>query len=470
MALSYTAVFAQEAELDHNGPVAIIVVDVFEPYGKLFPIPPEHTGENPPNCTLVPEAMDNYQYGGGSLVDYTTAGAPMQDIHGRLVYSEIQSLLRRRGAAIESHTTGTAPIRDIEVWRWREDDGDGDTDDDVIVLAAFDVSDENLKYDSNNVNAFLVDALAGDLNLQIQAAGLDAEIQSYVINMSFGLIPCNRLQGFTLEEFRAYAATLAQGDPFYAALNDLFNSLMSQAEANGVENAFIQIISLPEFAPLLNQAFNDLMRPKIQGAFEEFYGQFEANPEAILSFFADDPLMAFINESYSDGGALAKRLRGTPAQGNGPNYIMVASAGNEGYRFPYAPAIARNVISVSAEYPDVNVCRDMLTAAGTGAILSNRGEVMMNGFYNCLPGTSFAAPKLSFEMALYLLRGGETVCNGNYPPLAYARADSYEQPATLPAAPANRDSWQENIWRNLPRIDAADEDQCPDFNALAGVP
>jgi hypothetical protein len=276
--------------------------------------------------------------------------------------------------------------------------------------------------------------------------------------MSFGLIPCDHMPGLTAQEYLDYLASLASTSEYYETLLGRIEELagpLAGMTPEELAEAIFPIFSLPEFTPFLNEVFNNEslennMRQQVQEALIDFYGPFEGNPDDILAYFAADPLMTFINDGFTDNGEQSKRLRGAPAQVSSPNYIMVASAGNEGLPFPYAPAIADNVVSVSADYPDVDVCRNMLTAAGTGDILSNDGEIMMNGFFNCLPGTSFAAPKLSFEMALYLLRGGDTTCDGLQPPLAYEQ--------TLP-----------NQWLNIRRNVAANL-HCSDFNHLVDTP
>ena len=140
--------------------------------------------------------------------------------------------------------------------------------------------------------------------------------------------------------------------------------------------------------------------------------------------------------------------------------VPIAAAGNYGNRYPFAPAYWPDVLSVSAEYSDlVNRCTPPLaTPSGlTITVLeqagllddianqivqlehvsdtinfearsqnavegfltahsmlppSNDGEVRMNGVaavfpdadqtFGCLWGTSFAAPRLSYETAIFL--------------------------------------------------------------------
>jgi hypothetical protein len=98
-----------------------------------------------------------------------------------------------------------------------------------------------------------------------------------------------------------------------------------------------------------------------------------------------------------------------------PSIIFVASAGNKGRYFPYpfAPAIWDFVISVSSEGApegdlpslDINNCLRVGLAE-----YSNCGEIKMDGISAVNTGTSYAAPKLSYRIALALLNDEFSVC------------------------------------------------------------
>jgi len=92
--------------------------------------------------------------------------------------------------------------------------------------------------------------------------------------------------------------------------------------------------------------------------------------------------------------------------------------------FPFAPAMWNSVVSVSA--------LPLEDADGNRAWYSNSGEVTFDGRWThtatgmVLEGTSFAAPRLSHQEALYLLTGGPVQCvtPAHVPPLGYTNIDA----------------------------------------------
>jgi hypothetical protein len=135
----------------------------------------------------------------------------------------------------------------------------------------------------------------------------------------------------------------------------------------------------------------------------------------------------------------------TLSRGNNAIVFSIASAGNRGDSYAFAPGYYDSVVSVSADYSGPENC-----PADQNLLKSNSGEVQMYGVTNCIPGTSFAAPRLSAEAALYLLRGGPILCQGSNgtpssPPMAHAAFD--------------------DLTRH-----AASEDYCQEFNQLLDTP
>jgi hypothetical protein len=181
---------------------------------------------------------------------------------------------------------------------------------------------------------------------------------------------------------------------------------------------------------------------------------------------------------------------------SGITVIPIAASGNEGRSFPYAPGYWPSVISVSGDYTDNTLqgcplvyrgkiisdlivpLRNPNAASGDAMALTeqdlnqdervlvdkiyaeltnprfNDAEVQMNGVkqipnleehvLGCVSGTSFSAPRLSAEAAIYLLNGGTAQCVGDItslPPLDH-----------LP-------------WNNLTRVEAANR-FCANWNAL----
>jgi hypothetical protein len=112
---------------------------------------------------------------------------------------------------------------------------------------------------------------------------------------------------------------------------------------------------------------------------------------------------------------------------SGSAVISVAAAGNSGLPFPFAPALWSNVLGISAD-----TSSGAVTLSGK-EFWSNAGEVLMEGKHTSatgaggqlLIGTSYAAPRLSLQAALYLLTGEPSKCktpNGDFlnPPMSYA--------------------------------------------------
>jgi hypothetical protein len=144
------------------------------------------------------------------------------------------------------------------------------------------------------------------------------------------------------------------------------------------------------------------------------------------------------------------------------NCVPVAAAGNDGLPYPYAPALFQTAISVSAEYSGANFC--LGSFQGGGVLVSNKGEIQMHGFYNCLPGTSFAAPRLSYLMALYFA-SGSTVSDCTSGPT------TTPTPAALTASdtPLNSAEWTTGQWADATIFEASDK-YCQDFDNIVFAP
>jgi hypothetical protein len=129
--------------------------------------------------------------------------------------------------------------------------------------------------------------------------------------------------------------------------------------------------------------------------------------------------------------------------GLGSNVIPVAAAGNFGLDFPFWPGAWGQVISVSASEGigyhspaswDKKKDTPLLGAEnlnpGKTTRISNYGEVMMPGEYDSdfgmVSGTSFAAPRLSVAMAVYVSEVGGSYCqqSDGDPALAYGDWDN----------------------------------------------
>ncbi|MDX2161017.1 MAG: S8 family serine peptidase [bacterium] len=174
-----------------------------------------------------------------------------------------------------------------------------------------------------------------------------------VINMSFAVVPCT-----TLGTLAAYDALMRELDPTVAA----------------------DMAALQTF-------FNELVGS----------GLYDTQP------LAQDAVESFLVQNC-DPARRACRYSGMTG-----TIIPVAAAGNEGESFPYYPAAWPSVVSVSASTDAVD-----FVAAGPLAPYSNAGGVMMPGTWESTSGielgTSFAAPRYSFLMALRLAGMNNNFC------------------------------------------------------------
>jgi hypothetical protein len=121
--------------------------------------------------------------------------------------------------------------------------------------------------------------------------------------------------------------------------------------------------------------------------------------------------------------------------------IPVASAGNFGMDYPFWPAAWGQVVSVSGStgegfYSSAAWDKKKDTPLLTGDVvmpseknrISNYGEVMMPGEYDSASagmviGTSFAAPRLSVALALYVAQVGPAMCRNDQSGSALAYGD-----------------------------------------------
>ena len=216
---------------------------------------------------------------------------------------------------------------------------------------------------------------------RIATAIEDHPADFYVINMSFAIIPCEYLQAFA--EYDA----------------QLMDSRKAKNE-NRYRNLFQRAVIF----------YNDTVFPAMSRRAQNLQ-----NLDPLQTLFA----------------SLGNRA------------IPVAAAGNFGLDFPFWPGAWSQVVSVSAskgqgfhaspawdKKSDAPLLDAEVERPGKKKRISNYGEVMMPGEYSSpsgpLSGTSFAAPRLSVALAVYLSAVGPNNCrntNGG-PALAYGDWDN----------------------------------------------
>jgi hypothetical protein len=419
--------------------LAIVILDVFES-SEPVSVPESHTsdGEDGPNCAFDMAGHDSYQYGGDSNAArfYSAGLKPFQDPHGRLIFSEYQSLLRELGATLVPNP-GLDPMHDpdlIQVWEIPEVPKN-------IYLIGVNLLVDDIPYQTEEIVSRVQELVESSTLYGIDFPVF--EFNPIIFSMSFGLMPCNKLTTLTLQD---YLDELDSGD--YGDLPELFNSLVEERREDDTPLLsgadLIDILRRPEFGRL---HANVVSKVGIQRRKENLG---EVYPDVLNTyppFLNNDPLLNYLSDSDLS------------------TVVAIASSGNDGEDFPYAPALAASVLSVTTEYEntDLNPCIRMLGISTDvlqqqSSLVANAGEVQQFGFYNCMPGTSFAVPRMGIEMAIYLLKGGSPVCNSTNPALAYM--PDWTNPPTgvdLTTVPPTG--------VNLTREAAATE-YCPDFNTL----
>lgn len=402
-----------------RGIVVILVVDDFGPLdGDVV----DELQLSDENCLITPDGLG--YYGSTGFVDIPELGPP----HGWWVYSQLQESAYSAGFRQVTSTmdqgTGFSKPKDwipqIDLWRLN-DVGD-------ILLVAVDTQG----FTTSTITPRIEEALSlfadgAELN------GYDVTSTHFVLNMSFGIVPCDPLDGSTVGDYQNLLIG-TELDGFYISLERL------EIDPNDVqEDTFIELVrviavqkGIPE-DKALSLLYTTINWP------ENFYSG-DDDPSSVIDALRDDPLLDWLSNYLKvsiDSGEIVA--------------ISVAAAGNSGkigYSFPFAPAIWDSVVSISAE-----------DSPGNWAPYSNPGEIMMNGEFSgsfdmaeisqeqvptdedfSVEGTSFAAPRFSVQAAVYLLEGGLYPCINHpnvVPPLGYAGDNGSWENMTLAGAAEN---------------------------------
>jgi len=234
--------------------------------------------------------------------------------------------------------------------------------------------------------------------------------ENYVINMSFGIIPCEPLGYYDYMDMLKEAVHdgSLSGLP---GVQDMLEELLHGLEILSPDEQRSELFSqdYTQFRMILEYANVSAQFPEFVSGISlaeeqiKLWEKFEAFPFRPRGSEIADPLYQWINNP-GVGGDYATA-------------ISIASSGNSGpLPYPFAPAMWSAVLSVSALNADY----------------SNSGEITVSGTHPTekmdsrepITGTSFAAPRVSLVTAMYLLFGGDAKCSGydgdSHPPMAYA--------------------------------------------------
>lgn len=181
-------------------------------------------------------------------------------------------------------------------------------------------------------------------------------------------------------------------------------------------------------------AYDAMMRqldPTVAGdmaALQAFFDEIVASGVLTAPLNAGDVMNGFLTQNCN----ASERRCSYSSLGD---VIPVAASGNAGAAYPYFPAAWSSVVAVSASMDDA----DPFVASAGLAPYSNAGTVMMPGTWVTATateiGTSFAAPRYSFLMALYLLGRDNDFCHTGSPVMPSLPGQWGISPPSAPATP-----------------------------------
>ena len=326
-------------------------------------------------------------YGQGHIAISGATGRPSSELHGQVVYNQMFSLIERSGFGAQigaALAVTSVPVSRADSWQ--------------------SASGQYLHLMGVDTDGYTSEVIAERIRTVIE------EIQSLDISMIVGLLPwgiasCEDLPQRDNEAVESYMDEVGEQFP---ELKALFNQIVSETD-----DPWGALHSSPEFALLAE--------PTAAEIDEEDYRE---------RFLTDTDDRLFV-----DLQTLADR--------NGVTFI--ASAGNLGWDFAMAPGAWGSVVSVSADYEDYGPrgCQE-----GNFVPMSNAGEIMNDGVYNCLTGTSFAAPRAALDYAFFALNGGQPDCGTMIPALSQAIYQFGNRPISIAALDAGCDLFREQ--RYLP--------------------
>jgi hypothetical protein len=365
-------------------PVIILVIDDFGylPGGssQLNDIQVPGTG----NCLVTPSGLAYTSSG------FSSGAVSAIDPHGELVYGELTALIQAYQSPQRGRAQNLPGITNITTSWLKKADLWEVAPNEHILLVGVDTEGFTTEVASNNID----EAMSAFRNHSTFGNYTILPSNKFVLNMSFGIVPC----GNDIPSLDEYRKMLRQDE--IGQFSELLSYLAPQPALSD--------LSKEELEELYNRIAQYLPRP-----IRSFYPELDdpSSPDGLESliglqqtFFEEDPLFKLLNRYTEQSDTV----------------ISVGAAGNiDGYLYPFAPALWDSVVSVSADY-------SRATPPSNVTPSSNAGEVRLDGEHPNDPrifGTSFAAPRMSFLAARYLLEGGNNTCYGSVdhtsPPLRY---------------------------------------------------
>jgi hypothetical protein len=418
------------------------------------------------NCVVYP----NGQYGwrkSGELLGYRS--------HGRDVFQELQELITKRAKINGVEEPAAKPVSDAKVVILVVDEFEAESSPDVSKTikdlfgneAEFqpdslgkdasqwmrDIEEWQIDNDGNTItlvgidtDAFTTEVLADRINRAISLLRRKFGTSRVVLNMSFGIVPCDeRFAAKNLGDLlNAYLELIQSSqDPSLLAFEALLKGAVEELAKDPAKE--MAILTEPTYQDIWAKTVPAVTKLQIEKAYPLFSkpgddsviswidGRISGQPDA-------DPLFAKLQELQSE-----------EQQKNDFFMTNVAAAGNLGWWFPLAPGVWRGVLSVSAlQSKDKDETR---------LVGSNSGEVGTPEYV--WPGTSFTAPQVSLQAALHYVQGGGVKCEGNKNP-----GNPFAPPMKYVLPQVNPDWYQSgHTWMDL-NLETASKDYCTGFPTL----
>lgn len=234
---------------------------------------------------------------------------------------------------------------------------------------------ESIRVIEVDTDSFLLSTINQRIDDTLQAIALSPSNQYVVINASFAVVPCERI-------------------PELAVIEGLIRSLRARGEFQAASD-------IVKLTALIGK-FSSLLAVSVE--------------ETSSACSIPNQVQKLPTSKYVQGGnctSFQTSISGAD--------LFVAAAGNSGLDFSFYPASDPNAISVSAteeNLPFFTIATDRICHGVNppyDRLCSNQGEVLMPGLVQRMGetyfGTSFAAPRLSLRLAVYIAHNQGDVCN-----------------------------------------------------------